>query len=338
MARWEQKPFPKPFSSGSRIGTWSWLLEQPWAFPGLFLKQKHKHITTMVTELPAAPSSSNPKQEFRFSQHSRGQTTESTEMKGCYYSCSCTGRIPDSFSSLPPKKCVLQRWGRSQCQERYLSEIHNSLFFLSYITGLCISLAVPQRFEAVTATSLLREGVLRVSFIYKHNLQVLWIAPVNGSHQWCSIRDIRISSIYHSIYFSPALFMYLYAICIYFHSPLGNKAWQIQTLLLQCSGGNKSLLEATQMKPATLFQLWLKADLNLEFQGGMPPGPAGCFLFTLHTLYFFILFSVLQHTVFSTNSYFMKIMCQNLESAIFYKDTKAGPQFRKVLICMLCAL
>lgn len=79
---------------------------------------------------------------------------------------------------------------------------------------------------------------------------------------------------------------------------------------------------------------------RFEFRISRCYAPWPCWLFSIHSTHsvFFILFSVLQHTVFSTNSYFMKIMCQNLESAIFYKDTKAGPQFRKVLICMLCAL
>lgn len=98
---WEQKPFPKPPYSGSRISTWIWLLEQTWGrSQAMFLEQRHKHITTMWWQGSLqAPSSSNPKQEFRLIQHSWGQTTESMEKKG-YYPCSCTERMLNSQQRL----------------------------------------------------------------------------------------------------------------------------------------------------------------------------------------------------------------------------------------------
>lgn len=69
----------------------------------------------------------------------------------------------------------------------------------------------------------------------------------------------------------------------------------------------------------------------------MASGPAGCFLFTLLTLYFSS-YSQFYSIVFFTSSYFITIMCQKLESAVFYKETEAGPQLRKVLMCIICAL
>lgn len=66
--------------AGSAPGSGSW--SRHGQFPGIFLEQRHKHITMMGWQSSLrALSSSSPNQQFRLIQHSRGHTTESMENK-----------------------------------------------------------------------------------------------------------------------------------------------------------------------------------------------------------------------------------------------------------------
>lgn len=104
--------------------------------------------------------------------------TEPVKKKGCLHPCSYTEGMLNSQTPFPVQLPSASVPGA-------LSELHPQLFGLPFPDpALCISLAIPHK--------KISTFLLRLPFIYKHHLQVLGIALVNGSHQWCLIRDIRL--------------------------------------------------------------------------------------------------------------------------------------------------
>lgn len=220
-----------------------------------------------------------------------------------------------------------------------LSELDPQLFGLPFLHPCFVHFPgyPTQRIEAVTSTSLLREGVLRVSFIYKHHLQVLWVALVNGNHKWCSIRDIRIfSCLPLHILFSCPVYVFICNMHLFVTPLWGTKPGSYKLFSCYAVMGTSLFWKPLRWNQPHYFS-YDSRQIRIS-RRCYAPWP--CWLFSIHSAHsvFFILFSVLQHIVFSTKLIFHKDNVPKLESAIFYKDAEAGPQLRKVLLCIVCAL